>query len=339
MSRKLLTSLILMCILAACTPTVAGPIPTPSPMSHTETPDLIPAVTSLSATATSIPKMIVTAPVASPISTMGESWVDFTNSYYGYTISVPASAKVTKNEEISSYNLDDVPADWDPKEDFSDYLNLTYPPGLCVTIEYGSAVINIAASDSLGGKYGFDCRSFGGLGEGNWVWTEEVVDVGESPSTATVVRRCDAQNQNCGPGTYGLQSGDGTNFVLFNVGESNQELLFEVLRSFRPAPKTELYCPKPAPTRLFQGEYAFVTTDPPLAHNNVRTAPGINQELIGKIAPGESFELLEGPICNNSLQWWKVRLPKTGLVGWTPEGNHETYWLEPCESEESCGIP
>ena len=339
MSHKSLTSLILMFMVAACTPAAPGAIPTSSPAALTTTPGFTPTVTPIPPTTTSIPEIVTTVPVASPASAWKDGWVDFNNNYYRYAISIPVAAKVTKNEEISSYNLDDVPADWNPEEDFSDYLNLTYPPGLCVTIEYGPAVINIAASDFLGGKYGFDCRSFGGLGEGNWIWTEEVVAVGESPSIATVVRRCDAQNQNCGPGTYGLQSSDGTNFVLFNVDDSNQELLFEVLRSYRPAPKTELYCPNPAPTRLMQGEYAFVSTDPPLAHNNVRTAPGINQELIGKIVPGEAFELLEGPICNNSLQWWKVRLPKTGLVGWTPEGNHDTYWLQPCESKESCGIP
>jgi len=339
MPRKLLTSLMLMCILAACTTTVPRPIPSASPAPHAETPDPISSITSVPATATSNPQMIVTAPVASPISTSGESWVDFTNSYYGYTISVPASAKVTKNEEISSYNLDDVPADWNPEDNFADYLNMTYPPGTCVSIEYDSAYIQIKAADSLGGNYAIDCSSFGGLGVANWVWTEESVAVGETDYTATVVRQCDEQNQNCGDGTYGIQIGDGAGFVLFNVGPSNQEVLFDILRSFRPVPKTELYCPKPAPTRLVQGQYAFVSTDPPLAHNNVRIAPGINQELIGKIAPGEAFELLEGPICNNSLQWWKVRLPETGLVGWTPEGNHKTYWLKPCESKESCGIP
>lgn len=339
MSRKLLTSLILTCILAACTPAVPRPIHTPSSMPHTETPDPVPSVTSIPATATSNPQMMVTAPVTSPISSKGESWVDFTNSYYGYTISVPASAKVTKNEEISSYNLDDVPADWNPEDNFADYLNMTYPPGTCVSIEYDFAYIQIKAADSLGGNYAIDCSSFGGLGVANWVWTEENVAVGETDYTATVVRQCDEQNQNCGNGTYGIQIGDGAGFVLFNVGPGNQGVLFEILRSFRPSPKTELYCPKPAPTRLMQGEYAFVSTDPPLVHNNVRTAPGINQELIGKIAPGEALELLEGPICNNSLQWWKVRLPKTGLVGWTPEGNHETYWLKPCVSKEICGIP
>jgi hypothetical protein len=266
--------------------------------------------------------------------------VDFTNSYYGYTISLPDSATVIKSEQVLSYDPNDVPADWNPEEDFFDYLNRTYPPGLCLSIQYGEAVINIAAAESVGGKYAMDCKRFGGLGVANWVWTEEEVTVGESIYTATVVRQCDANNQNCGQGTYGIESGDGTHFVLFNVDPSNQDVLFEILRSFRPAEKNELYCPKPAPTRLEQGAYAFVGTDPPLASNNVRTSPGINQELIEKIAPGEAVELLEGPVCNNSLQWWKVRVVKSGWVGgWTPEGDHKSYWLNPCESKEVCGIP
>lgn len=325
--------------LSACAPATPGPIPTTSAVAPGVIPDFIPTVTPLPATATSIPDIITSTPVASPASAWKEGWVDFTNEYYGYTVSLPPSAVVQKNEQIDSYDEKDLPAGWDPNENYFDYLNMTYPPGTCVSIEYEAAIINIKAADSIGGNYAMHCASFGGLGVANWVWTEETVTVGETAHTATVVRACDAQNQNCEGGTYGIQIGDGAGFVLFNVGSNNQEVLFEILRSYRPAPKTELYCPKPAPTRLVQGGFAFVSTDPPLAHNNVRSAPGINQELIGKIAPGEAFELLEGPVCNNSLQWWKVRLPKTGLVGWTPEGDHKAYWVNPCESNESCGLP
>jgi len=254
-------------------------------------------------------------------------------------ISMPASAVVRKNDQVEGYDPNELPTDWNEKGNYFDYLNMTYPPGLCLSIEYQSAFINIKVTDDLGGKYADLCGSFGGLGDANWVWTEELVTVGETAYTATVVRQCDAQNQNCGDGTYGIQIGDGASFVLFNVGPSNQDILFEILRSYRPAPKTELYCPEPALTRLVQGSYAFVSPDPALTHNNVRSAPGINQELIGKIEPGEEVELLEGPVCNNSLQWWNVRLTKTGLIGWTPEGNHKSYWLNPCESKESCDVP
>jgi hypothetical protein len=103
--------------------------------------------------------------------------------------------------------------------------------------------------------------------------------------------------------------------------------------------RTELFRPKPAPTRLKAGGYAAVSIDPPLTDNNVRSEPGINQDLIGSIASGRAVELLEGPVCNNSLQWWKVRVPETGLVGWSPEGAHESYWLVACESKANCGVP
>ena len=337
MSSRFLTTFIATCLLGACAPATPSATPMgeapPSATSVVSPPTQVPAPTSTAQRPTD-------TPAPSPTPGWKDGWVDFTNSHYGYKISVPAAATVTKQKEILGYNLDDVPPDWNPADNFFEYLNMTYPPGLCVNIEYEGAFINIAAADSVGGKFGMDCRSFGGLGEGNWVWTEEAVTVGDGTSTATVVRRCDEHDQNCQNATYGLQSGDGTHFVLFNVGANNQDVLFEILRSFRPAEKTELYCPTPAPTRLKEGDYAFVSTDPPLAYNNVRVGPGMNRELIEKIGPGEVVQLLEGPICNNSLQWWKVFTLRSGLYGgWTPEGDHRSYWLVPCESKEACGLP
>ena len=127
--------------------------------------------------------------------------------------------------------------------------------------------------------------------------------------------------------------GDGARFSI--NGHLTDPVLLEILHSHRVVPKTELFCPKPAPTRLKAGGYAAVITDPPLTDNNVRSEPGINQDLIGSIASGRAVELLEGPVCNNSLQWWKVRVPETGLVGWTPEGDHESYWPVECGSKEN----
>jgi hypothetical protein len=102
---------------------------------------------------------------------------------------------------------------------------------------------------------------------------------------------------------------------------------------------------------LKAGEFAYVNTKLPLSYlqisaKNMRNAPGINQDLIGSIETGKAVELVEGPVCNNSLQWWKVRVSETGLVGWipegdhlTPEGYHESSWLIACESKENCGNP
>jgi hypothetical protein len=272
-----------------------------------------------------------------PTSTWRAGWVDFINSYYGYAISLPPSAEIHKNDQIYTYSPEDLPADWNENENYFDYLNMTYPPGLCVTIEYPSIFIQITAADSLGGKYSPECSSFGGLGVAHWVWSQEEVVVGETSFLATVLGQCDsdAPDAKCRTSAYGISMGEKGSIFLFG----DDPVGFEILRSYRPAPKTELYCPEPAPTRLKTGGSAYVSTDPPLSYNNVREVPGINQTLTGKIEPGRAVELLQGPVCNNSLQWWKVRVSDTTFEGWTPEGDHKRYWLVPCESKENCGKP
>jgi hypothetical protein len=242
-SRFAVLTMIAVMVLMACAPsTEAQPTTIPAigatqpPAASEELPSPLPTfLPSQTRAPTSILDSIGTTPVASPTSAWKEDWVDFTNEYYGYTISVPPSAIVQKNQQFYGYNEEDLPAGWDPDENFFDYLNMTYPPGTCVSIEYESAYIQIKAADSLGGKYAIDCSSFGGLGVANWVWTQETVSVAETDYTAIVVRQCDAQNENCSNGTYGIQIGDGAGFVLFNVGSSNQHGIFEILRSYRPS--------------------------------------------------------------------------------------------------------
>lgn len=269
-----------------------------------------------------------------PTSALKAGWIDFVNDYYGYTITLPPTAIIHKNDQIYSYQHEDLPADWNENDDYFEHLNKTYPPGLCVTIEYEGMYIQITAPDSLGGKYAQYCKSLGGLGVANWVWSHEEVVVGESAYEATVLGQCesDAADGNCFTASYGISMGDKGHVVI----HGDDPILFEILRTYRSAPKTDLYCPKPAPTRLEVGGFAYVNTDPPLSYNNVHQAPGINQTLIGKIEPGRAVQLLEGPICNNSLQWWKVRVSNTTFEGWTPEGDHKRYWLVPCESKENC---
>jgi Tol biopolymer transport system component len=83
-------------------------------------------------------------------------------------------------------------------------------------------------------------------------------------------------------------------------------------------------------SRLKAGEQARVMgspTDPP---NRVRSGPSTSDEQIGVIYPGAILELLEGPVCADSLVFWKVKndtIP--GKIGWTAEGDGMTYWLEP----------
>lgn len=316
--------------------------PTPSPSSESATP------THILPTGTPIPTRtpsIATATVASlSTSTWKDGWFDFINGYYGYAISFPSSAVVTEAE------INTIPG-WAQSQTF-DQLNMTYPPGMCANLEYQSAYMTIRVANWLGGEFGGPCGRTG-IGAVHPVWTEEQVVVGGAsyPATYGRIYESDAPDAKFLEELYYVDMGEG---AIINLGSraggwqdqaaydqylKDKDVFFEILRSYRSVPRTELFCPAPAPTHLKVGGYASVSTDPPLTDNNVRSEPGINQDLIGSIAPGKSVELLEGPVCNNSLQWWKVRVLETSLVGWTPEGDHESSWLIACESKENCGLP
>jgi hypothetical protein len=332
-------------------------IPTATPEPPTEMPTLaLPTETIL---ATLTPFNSPDAPTLVPTLTMKEGWVDFINGYYGYAISLPPTAVVTKNDKIAHVQAE-LPAGMEPGEYF-DKLNRTYPPGICISVSYQSVYLNIRVQHSLGGFFVDPCgpgiRDYPYL-----VLTEEEVFVGEVsyPATHTRVYESDAPGAKLLEESYYVDMGDGGR--VFFSGEwkdqtayenylNDKAILLEILHSYRSIPKTELFCPEPAPTRLKRGGLAYVSTELPLSYlqqsfKSIRNAPGINQELIGRIDTGKAVELIEGPVCNNSLQWWKVRVSENELVGWTPEndnltpeGYHESSWLIPCESKENCGAP
>jgi len=61
--------------------------------------------------------------------------------------------------------------------------------------------------------------------------------------------------------------------------------------------------------------------------NNVRETPLIGGKKVGQIAPSESFDVLDGPVCGEGYVWYRVRAAT--LEGWTAEGGNNAYWLEP----------
>jgi len=88
-------------------------------------------------------------------------------------------------------------------------------------------------------------------------------------------------------------------------------------------------CPPLLPPRLRIGSTARVT---PGAPNALRTQPTVNNQLsrvIGSIPGGQTFTVLNGPICADGYTWWQVNYQ--GMVGWTAEGEGATYWLEPIQ--------
>jgi len=317
------------------------------------------ALTTETILATLTPFTSPDTPTLVPTFTRKEGWLDFINGYYGYAISLPPTAVVTKNDKIDHVQAE-VPAGMEPGE-YLDRLNRTYPPGICISVSYESVYLNIRVQESLGGFFVDPCGP--GISDYPYlVWTEEEILVGEVsyPATHTRVYESDA------PGAKSLEEfyyvdmdeggrvrfgGEWKDQATYDQYLKDKAVLLEILRSYRSVPKTELFCPEPASTRLKARRFAYVSTELPLSYlqqsfKSIRNAPGLNQELIGSIETGKAVELLKGPVCNNSLQWWKVRVAENGPIGWvpesdnlTPDGYHESSWLLPCESKENCGAP
>ncbi|MFQ3645400.1 MAG: hypothetical protein SNJ54_05325 [Anaerolineae bacterium] len=80
------------------------------------------------------------------------------------------------------------------------------------------------------------------------------------------------------------------------------------------------------PPRLQVGEVARVTLGG--SPNRVRELPSTSAAFLGQLAPGTTFDVLEGPACVAGIAWWRVR--SGSLIGWTAEGLFpDDYFLEP----------
>jgi hypothetical protein len=105
--------------------------------------------------------------------------------------------------------------------------------------------------------------------------------------------------------------------------ESSQNLETEIVAgTWQPCENAPL-------SRLHIGDEAYVSYEPPLP-NRVREKPNWNTgQVVGEIDPGEFVEIIDGPVCNNEVVWWKIQTLDGNLFGWTVEGDHEDYWLMP----------
>lgn len=85
-------------------------------------------------------------------------------------------------------------------------------------------------------------------------------------------------------------------------------------------------CANVLPRRLIIGNQGRVTPGTP---NRVRSEPNTQAQVLGTIPGGEPFTVLQGPTCDsaNGIAWWQVDY--NGLIGWTAEGQGQTYFVEP----------
>ncbi len=112
-------------------------------------------------------------------------------------------------------------------------------------------------------------------------------------------------------------SDDGNILVLCSVTEGEED---------------SIPCPPPGETGWLPPRLTVRTQGRVVANgfpNNVRQLPGSSSQLLGEIPAGATFNIVAGPECStlDKLVWWQVDY--NGLIGWTPEGQSQDYWLEP----------
>jgi len=97
--------------------------------------------------------------------------------------------------------------------------------------------------------------------------------------------------------------------------------------------------PPPAPTascagapreRLVIGERGRVLPDDPRPVN-VRRLPGTENRLVTTIPINALFQVLDGPVCADGFQWYKVHYREA--TGWLAEGDLTSYYVEPYGTE------
>ncbi len=82
------------------------------------------------------------------------------------------------------------------------------------------------------------------------------------------------------------------------------------------------------------GQGRVLTTTPNLLLSLPGTSTGV---MVGEIPSGGVFTVLAGPQCAEGNYWWQVNY--NGTVGWTQEGQNNTYWLEPVTSTTCSPTP
>ncbi len=85
-------------------------------------------------------------------------------------------------------------------------------------------------------------------------------------------------------------------------------------------------CGDAPPSRLAVGGQGWVSffDGEPLS---VREAPGLNTSRLAALREGTRFDILEGPICANGFQWWRIQT--AAVSGWIAEGQADVYFVAP----------
>ena len=93
-------------------------------------------------------------------------------------------------------------------------------------------------------------------------------------------------------------------------------------------------CPNSPPTQFNAGVAGYVL---PGDSNTIRSLPGTgnNSEVLGRIPANDEFLVIGNSRCGDDGRMW-LNVIYNGIIGWTAEGDGNTYWLAPLANSEIC---
>lgn len=118
---------------------------------------------------------------------------------------------------------------------------------------------------------------------------------------------------------------DNSFFILCgSTGEQQTTpIVVTPLPTAAPAQET-VTCPGGLPVRLASGVTGRVTAGLP---SNLRSEPSVDAADVGDVQAGETFTVLDGPVCGNDILWWRVQA--AAGEGWIAQGQNGLYFVEP----------
>lgn len=113
---------------------------------------------------------------------------------------------------------------------------------------------------------------------------------------------------------------------LLTDEESSQ---FGIPRAASAPPPADIEsCPGALPSQLYPGVRGQVSSDDRRALN-VRIMPNLGGQQVGQISPNKTFWVVEGPVCADSIAWFRVIYGINAASGWVAEGADGAYFVRP----------
>lgn len=152
------------------------------------------------------------------------------------------------------------------------------------------------------------------------------------PNTSTALNRTRLKGwqsyQVDNSGQLLIETKDSYRYVV--IGETSGEIpaiLTVTSRIDKITTSNKSSCAGAPPTRITSGKKARVTITGG-GTLRVRQTPGIQGKEITKLKEGTTVDIIEGPTCADSFNWWKIKT-SDGVTGWSAEGDSRVYNLEP----------